>query len=80
MGDFKKDLQKLSVDDYKEGEVTPWDHVDQDIDLAQFGRCGGRCGGGCFRRCGGCGCGGCGGCGCGGCFPFFPFFPFGACF
>jgi heterocycloanthracin/sonorensin family bacteriocin len=75
--DFKKELQNLGFDDYTEGELMPWEYMEQyeDIELAQrcgCGGCGGRgCGGrggGCFRRCGGCS-----GCGCGGCFPFFPF-------
>jgi heterocycloanthracin/sonorensin family bacteriocin len=63
MDDFKKEIQKLSVDEFKPGEVTPWEyHGQYDATLAQ------RCGG-CFR-CGGFRCGGCFGGSCfgGGCF------------
>ncbi|MBH8597265.1 heterocycloanthracin/sonorensin family bacteriocin [Thermoactinomyces sp. CICC 10521] len=73
MDDFKKQIQKLSVDSFKPGELETWEYPEYpyyyDAEVSQ--RCW-RCGG-CFR-CGGCGrCFGCGGCvGCFACvFPIF---------
>ncbi|OJD44868.1 heterocycloanthracin/sonorensin family bacteriocin [Bacillus sp. L27] len=81
MNQFQQELQTLSLNDYRSGDIMYWDQQNQYPyyyieDAARrcggCGRCGGfRCGG--FRcggfRCIGCfGCFGCGGCGgCGGC-------------
>ncbi|WP_141540817.1 heterocycloanthracin/sonorensin family bacteriocin [Bacillus cereus] len=77
MNQFQQELQALSLNDYRSGNIVYWDQQNQYPyyyieDAAR--RCGGcgRCGGfrciGCFG-CFGCfGCGSCGGCGgCGGC-------------
>ncbi|MGQ0422861.1 heterocycloanthracin/sonorensin family bacteriocin, partial [Bacillus sp. HC-Mk] len=73
MNQFQQELQALSLNDYRSGNIVYWDQQNQYPyyyieDVARrcggCGRCGGfRCGGfrciGCF----GCfGCGGCGGC------------------
>jgi heterocycloanthracin/sonorensin family bacteriocin len=61
MDEFKKELQKLSVDEFIQGEVTPLENQGQD-DPAPVQQCGR-----CYQRC--FGCGGCFGCyGCVGCF------------
>ncbi|AUB64209.1 heterocycloanthracin/sonorensin family bacteriocin [Bacillus cereus] len=83
MNQFQQELQALSLNDYRSGNIVYWDQQNQYPyyyieDAARrcggCGRCGGfRCGGfrciGCF----GCfGCGGCGGCGgCSNCFDGF---------
>ncbi|HDR4710216.1 TPA: heterocycloanthracin/sonorensin family bacteriocin [Bacillus paranthracis] len=78
MNQFQQELQALSLNDYRSGDIVYWDQQNQYPyyyieDAAR--RCGGcgRCGG-CAGRCGGFRCFGCFGCfgcfscgGCGGC-------------
>ncbi|WP_142341700.1 heterocycloanthracin/sonorensin family bacteriocin [Bacillus cereus] len=80
MNQFQQELQALSLNDYRSGNIVYWDQQNQYLyyyieDAARrcggCGRCGGfRCGG---FRCIGCfGCFGCGGCGgCSNCFDGF---------
>ncbi|MDA2299509.1 heterocycloanthracin/sonorensin family bacteriocin [Bacillus cereus] len=85
MNQFQQELQALSLNDYRSGNIAYWDQQNQypyyyiEDAARRCGGCGGgRCGG--FRcggfRCIGCfgcfGCGGCGGCGgCSNCFDGF---------
>lgn len=72
MNQFQQELQALSLNDYRSGNIVYWDQQNQypyyyiEDAARRCGGCGGRCGG---FRCIGCfGCFGCGGCGgCGGC-------------
>ena len=80
MNQFQQELQALSLNDYRSGNIVYWDQQNQypyyyiEDAARRCGGCGGRCGG--FRcggfRCFGCfgcfGCFSCGGCGsCGSC-------------
>lgn len=83
MNQFQQEIQALSLNDYRSGNIVYWDQQNQypyyyiEDAARRCGGCGGcggfRCGGfrciGCF----GCfGCGGCGGCGrCSNCFDGF---------
>ena len=81
MNQFQQELQALSLNDYRSGNIVYWDQQNQypyyyiEDAARRCGGCGGRCGG--FRcggfRCFGCfgcfGCFSCGGCGsCSNCF------------